>query len=956
MERIKIFLSMLLVAVGVAANAQGLTVTGTVRDSATDEPIPFASVHVKGTMNGTSADADGKYALKAHSGAVLVFSSVGYVTEEVAVGADATLNVILKPDSHLLDETIVVAFGQTTKEAFTGSASVLKSEELSKRTTTNVANALVGSVPGFQMRGGSGAPGASAGSMNIRGISSLYASTEPLIILDGAPYTASLSNIPQSDIESVTVLKDAASAALYGARGAAGVILVTTKKNKSKDAVVNVDMKWGVNSRAIQDYETISSPGEYYEAYYTALYNRHIADGYDASSSNLWANRTALSHLAYNVYTFPENSLLIGTNGRLNPQATLGAKYVGKDGVTYWLQPDDWQDMAYKNAFRQEYNVSVNGSHDKGNYYVSAGYLNDNGVIEYSGYSRITARAKADYQVKKWLKLSGNISYTHSVTTSNPNLSSSSSQLGSTNLLYYTSMIAPIYPVFIRTVNGNGDVVIKTDERGQNAYDYGVQTTNYSGLQRPFMATGNPLGSNRYNKVRSNGDQMNGNIGVHLQFTDYLYADVNTTLIWGSTRGMNYENSFYGPKAGYGELYKLASTSLRANTIQTLTYADQFGAHSVSAMVGHEYYDSKTESLSATAQGVFSPDILEINAFANKLQNSTGSSSRYNVEGFFGSAQYDYAKKYYLSASYRRDASSLFHPKHRWGNFWSVGGAWIVNKENFLMDAEWIDILKIKASIGQQGQDDIGNWAYTDLYQLSKASDTQMAPSFYRLGNEDITWETTTNYNAGIEFSLFGGRLNGNIDGYYKKTDDLLFWLSVPESAGTRGYYGNIGDISNSGIELAIEGSLVRTRLVDWRVNLNLAHNATKVLKLPESKTADNGGFYEDGKWYAEGAPLYNYMTYSYAGVNENGQALYWYDEELSTKGGNATNVINKPGTKKSGTTTVIGEASRYAAGSILPKVFGGFGTTLSLSETSTSASLLTIRLAAKSTTAATRT
>ena len=917
----------LFVSIG-AAFAQN-TVTGTVTDES-GQPLAGASVLVAGTTIGVNTDLDGNYSLNVPKDGVLVFSFIGFEEQRITPNGRKNINVVLVEDKNVLNETIVVAFGTTTKEAFTGSASVVKSEELQKRATSNVANALVGTVPGLQMRGASGAPGAGAGSMNIRGISSLYASTSPLIIVDGSPYSASLTNIPQSDIESVTVLKDAASAALYGARGAAGVILVTTKRSGSPDAIINVDMKCGISTRAIQDYDVIKDPGEYYEAYYASLYNRHISEGYDAASSHIWANKNTISQLAYNVFTVPDGELLIGSNGKLNPNATLGRKHVGKDGVTYWVQPDDWQDMAYKSALRQEYNVSVNGSHNKGNYYVSAGYLNDDGIIEYSGFERLTARAKADFQAKKWLKLSTNISYTHSETDSNPNMSAS--DWGSTNLMYYTSLMAPIYPVYVRILDDAGNVVIRQDERGHDQYDYGVQTTNYSGLQRPFLATGNPLGSNRYNKVQSKGDQLNGTFSGNIRFTEHLSANVSTTITWGSTRNMSYENGFYGPKAGVkGELYKYASTAMRTNNLQTLTYANQFGEHSVNAMIGHEYYNQKAEYLSATAQGGFSPDILEINAFANKLQNSTSYSTRYNVEGYFLSAHYDYAKKYYASASYRRDASSYFHPDHRWGDFWSIGGAWIINKENFMSGTSWIDILKLKVSVGQQGQDNIGNWAYTDLYSLSKANDTQMSPSFYRVGNEKITWETTTNYNLGVEFSFLQGRVNGNLDTYYKKTKDLLFWLSIPESAGSRGYYGNVGDIANYGLEFSVDASVVKTRMVDWRVSLNLAHNTGKILKLPESKIADNGGFYESPFWYAEGGVLKNYMTYSYAGVNEKGQALYYYDADLSTLGGQQTNIINKPGTKKSGTTTVIGEASRYTTGSTLPKLFGGFGTTLTI-------------------------
>lgn len=911
------------------AYGQNITVKGVVTDSTTGEPLSGAAILVKGTPQGVVADNDGAYTIVVAPNATLGFTTIGYKDAEVAVNGRLVVNVALEPDMEMLNETIVVAFGTTTKESFTGSAAVLKSEDLQKRQTTNVANALVGSVPGLQMRGSSGAPGAGAGAMSIRGVASMYAATDPLIIVDGAPYSASLSNIPQDDIESVTVLKDAASAALYGARGASGVILITTKKGRSHDAVITVDMKVGVNQKAVPNYDMTETPGEYYEAYYTQLYNYYSqSQGYDSIQANLAANKKTITDLGYNVYTVPEGELLIGTNGKLNPNATLGRSYKASDGNTYYLQPDNWEDIAYRNAIRQEYNISATGGTERASYYTSVGYLNEDGIIEYSGYKRFTARIKADYQAKKWLKLGANVAFVNSHTDSNPGFTNGS--WGSTNLLYYTQMIAPIYPVYVRVLDAQGNPIIKTDANGNPQYDYGVAATNYPGLNRAFLQTGNPIGSNRYNNVYSDGNQLNGNISADVNFTDFLKANVTSTVIWGRTSSSDYETGLYGPKVGVnGEITKENVTTFRMNHVQTLTYYDTFGNHDINVMLGHEYYDTKSTDLWARANGMFSPEVQEINAAATKA-DSGSYTSEYNVEGYFLSAQYNYNTKYYASASFRRDASSYFAKDKRWGNFWSVGGAWIMSKESFLSSAANIDILKLKASIGQQGNDGIGSWAYTDLYSLSKSSDTSMSPSFSRKGNPDITWETTTNFNLGAEFSFWRGRLSGSIEGYYKKTKDLLFWLSIPESAGTRGYYGNVGDISNAGVELVLNADLIRTSDFDWNLSLNASHNKTKILSLPKDKIKDNGGFTESGNWYEIGGELNNYFTYRYAGVSEEGKALYYYDEDLSDMNPeNSTNTISKPGTKLSGTTDDIGHASRYALGCTLPVVFGGFGTNL---------------------------
>ncbi|MGM9708596.1 MAG: SusC/RagA family TonB-linked outer membrane protein [Prevotella sp.] len=920
-KRLTMLLVGLFACVGVSlAQTQ---VKGTVVSDEDGQPVIGAAVRVVGTNVGTVTDSDGKFSVTCPQGKKTL--SISYVgMEPIEVGARANMRIILKNDSRNLDEIIVVAYGTAKKSAFTGSAAVVGSEELSKKVTTNVTDALVGSVAGLQLRGQSGQPGSDNSGINIRGIASMYAATDPLVIVDGAPYPGNLSSIPSEDIESVSVLKDAASAALYGARGAAGVIIITTKDGKNREAEISVDMKWGANSRAVQDYDVISDPGQYYEAYYSQLYNKYFyGDGLTADAANLRANTTMLNQLQYNCYQLPDGENLIGLNGKLNPNATLGRTYT-RNGETYYMTADDWQDAAYKTGLRQEYNVSAKGATDRSSFYLSMGYLNEEGVIDRSNYERISARIKADYQAKSWLKLGVNAQYVNAETKSNPNLSD---EMNSTNLMYFTSSIAPIYPIYIRMKDADGNVYIKKDQYGHEAYDYGLPS-GY-GYSRPFLSTGNPLGSNRYNDVKSGFNQINASAFANVIFTDWLKLNITSTVIYGITDYSNYQNCFEGPKVGVnGELTKSNSSSTRTNNVQTLMFNKSFGKHNVDAMFGHEYYTSKAGYLAAVAEGGFSPDIKEIYAFAYR-KDATSYIAQYNVEGWFGRAQYNFDDKYFGSFSYRRDASSRFAKENRWGNFWSLGAAWLVNKESFF-NVGWVDELKVKASIGQQGNDAIGDYAFTDLYVLSKASNTLMSPTFYRKGNPEITWETTTNMNIGVEFSLLKRRITGSLDFYTKKTTDLLFWLSLPESQGTRGYYGNIGDIRNSGVELQLTGAIIRTRDIDWSVTANLSHNATKILKLPEQKIQQYGGFKESNEaknfqyWYRENGPLYNAFLPDYAGVNEKGEALYWVDEAID---GNTTTPGVQPGKNHDYTTTNIEEASYYEQGSLLPKVFGGFST-----------------------------
>lgn len=929
-------LTMILVCmlVGMSIAWAQTKVTGTVVSEEDGQPVVGATVKVEGTKLGAPTDANGRFTITLPPGKRrLQVSYIGLITQTVT--AKDGMRIALRSDAHALDEVMVVAYGTAKKSAFTGSATVMKSEDLSKKVTTNVSDALVGSVAGLQMRGSTGQPG-ETGSINIRGISSMYSDVDPLIIVDGAPYPASLSNIPTSDIESVTVLKDAASAALYGARGAGGVIIITTKKGQKRDAEINVDMKWGWNSRAVQDYDRITDPGQFYEAYYSQLYNYLTnSQGMDAQTANLSANTDMLNQLGYNVYTVPDGQVLIGTNGKLNPNATLGRTYTF-NGTQYYMTPDIWQDIAYRNSLRQEYNVSVSGGNDKTSIYASLGYLDDEGIIINSDYKRVSARIKADYQAKKWLKLGMNAQYVHSTQDQVPNLDNSTS---AGNIMFFTANIAPIYPAYVRVIGADGTPVIKTDQYGNQAYDYGVAATNY-GVTRPFLGSGNPLGDVSLNNDQTTGDQLNGSFTADVQLTDYLKFNATSTVIYGMSQRSLYSNPFYGAKvASNGELLKANSNNLRTNNVQTLTFSKEFGDHNVTAMAGHEYYKTTTKYLEAKSSGGFSPDVQELNAFATPMSNNSYELA-YNVEGYFFNGQYNYNDKYFASASYRRDASSRFAKDNRWGNFWSVGGAWLINKETWF-NAPWVDELKLKASIGQQGNDNLGqssygskssaySWQYTDLYLLS-ASGSSMSASFYTKGNPDITWETTTNFNIGAEFSLFKGRLTGSLDFYNKKTTDLLFYLNTPESAGYRGYYTNVGDISNQGVELTLTGGIVRTKDIDWSLTVNLSHNKTKILSLPESSIKDLGGFKQSDNdnnmisfWYKEGGELYNAFVPSYAGVNEEGEALYWVDDDM--EGSTAS-----PGSKKSSTTTEYDKATYYEQGSILPKVFGGFSTDLRL-------------------------
>ena len=911
----KIVLSLIAVFVFLAyATAQNRQISGTVSD-ANGHPVAGATVIVDGTSLGTTTNTAGEYTLSAPVNGTLVVTFVGFEPQQLPIAGKTRINVTMKEDAQAIDDVIVVAFGTAKKEAFTGSAAVIKSDEIAKVQTSNVATALVGRVAGVQTSSTSGDLGKTP-SIRVRGFGSINAGKEPLWIVDGMPYEGDLNNLNTNDIESMTVLKDAASNALYGARGANGVIMVTTKKAKSGDAVVTIDAKWGVNSKALEEYDVITSPAQYYETHFKALYGYYAqtnpaAKAYALASSGLTSNGTG--GLGYNVYTVPEGQALIGTNGKLNPNATLGRKII-YNGQEYWLTPDDWIDEAYQSAFRQEYNVNISGATERSSFYASLGYLDNTGIIKSSALERYTARLKADYQAKKWLKVGGNMSYAH---FSNSNGNSNEGSASSTaNIFAFSAQMPPIYPVYIR--DGSGRIMV--DDNGYQMYDYGDKGN--AGLTRPLLPGANGLQTSWLNKKKAEGNAFSGSGFVDISLYKGLKLTVNGSTNIDETRTTYLNNQYYGQfaEAG-GTISKYHTRDIAYNLQQILNYNETFGKHNVGLMVGHEYYQKKYYYLSGTKSKLFSYDNEELGGAVVDGAGAHSYIDDYNSEGYFMRAQYDYAGRYFVSGSYRRDAASRFHPDHRWGNFWSVGAAWLLNQENWF-DAPWVNMLKLKASYGSQGNDNIGNYLYTDTYSIEN-NNGEIAVLFGQKGNPNITWETNTNLNIGTEFGFWNNRLSGSVDFFNRKTSDMLFAFSVPSSLGYSSYYANVGDMVNRGVEVELNADLIRTKNVLWSFNLNLTHVKNEVTYLaPEHKSTTVEGYkgYIDGSYFVgEGLPLYTYYLRSYAGVDPETGASLWY-KDVKGDDGKITR------TKTSDYTS----ATRYLHDSAIPSVYGGFSTSVS--------------------------
>ena len=919
---------LMLCAVALAQNKQ---VSGTVTGS-DGAPIIGATVVLDGTTIGTSTDLQGQYVLSVPADGVLLVSFIGYEDSKVPVNGMTTVDVVLQESTQGIEDVIVTAYGQAKREAFTGSAAMVKSEDLVKSQTSNAVDALNGKVTGLQIINTSGQPGSSSPTVVIRGFSSINAGTNPLIILDGMSFAGGLNDINPSDIESMSVLKDAAAAALYGSRGANGVILITTKRAKSQEAIVNVDIKVGVNQRAKQDYDIINNPGQHYEAHYSLLRNYYEWEqGMSSYEAHIKANSVLTSAteggLGYNVYELPIGQDLIGFNGKLNPSARLGRK-VTYDGQEYLITPDNWTDEIYNDGVRQEYNVNVAASTGKSTFYGSFGYLNNQGIVDATGYERYTARLRADYQAKKWLKVGGNASYTYSYSDVATGEGDSTS---SGNIFNFTTQIAPIYPLYVR--DGKGKKMY--DERGNVIYDYGTKTNagSNAGLQRPFMPNTNAYSDHLLDQHNATTHMASFNGFADVIFPLGFKFSFNGGVSMSQGESLTTGNILYGQNAMTGGYISRSSGIAWSYTLQQiLSWNHQFGQHNVDAMIGHENNFDMSRSLAASKSGLFTTDATELSQ-ALKMSGMSSSLSRYSNEGYFFRGQYDYAGRIFAAASFRRDASSRFHPDHRWGNFWSLSAGWLINREGWF-NARWVDELKVKASYGSQGNDQIGNFLYMDLYTISNDGTDNWSVSFAQKGNENITWETNSNFNAGVDFGLFGYRLSGTVEYFYRKTSDMLSWFTVPSSMGYSGYYKNVGDMANQGLEFSLNGNIMRKKNFQWDVNLNVTYVHNEILDLADSAVTETYydlegnkfyGYRDGSNFFGLGKALYTKVYKAYAGVEEEtGLPLFWARRDYVDQN------TGKTAYEMYKTTDYASDADYFVFDTSLPDLYGGFGTTLS--------------------------
>ena len=904
-RKLMLLMTCLMIGIGLV-NAQVRKVTGTVTSAEDGLPVVGASVLVKGTTVGTVTDIDGNFTISnvPSSAGTLVISFIGLETQEVKI--QPVMKVVLKSDAEQLDEVMVVAYGTAKKSSFTGSASNIDGKKLELRPITNVSKGLEGQTTGLLTTSGSGQPGEAA-KVVIRGYGSINASQNPLYVVDGIPFDGDLSSINPSDIESMTVLKDASAGALYGARGANGVVMITTKQGKEGKTNVTWRSTVGWSSRAIPEYDMVNQK-DFVQLTYESLRNGYVYNnGYNWSEAEAMARANLGSTLGGELYNpfknYTWDNIIDPTTGMVRP-----------DAQSAW--DEQWMDQLLRNnAFRHEHQLSVSGGNEKTKYMFSLGYMNEDGILVTTGFQRYNARANVNSKITDWFNASLNTSLSHSVQNYSDYDGSSQS-----NVWYSSQFASPLLPMYIKDENGNNVL----DANGNPQLDYGENG-------RPGSYTDyNPLGGLLDDKADIKNDVASVRTGITLGSDNENFGvfqgiklNVNFGVDYRSQNKMSYMNMYHGNQAAAGGMLDKTNSRMQSYTFnQLLTWNRSFGLHNFDVMGGHEFYAYQYEYLSAGRTGLVD-GIYELRPGA-VLYDADSYTNKYRIESWFGRFNYNFDEKYYFSASLRTDGSSRFYKDNRWGTFWSVGGNWRVSKEAFMQDVKWVNNLSLKISYGQQGNDNIldanGNpnyYLWQGLYDLSWTNENNPGAMPSSLENRSLTWEKNGNLNVGFEALLLDHRLSINAEYYNKKTTDMLLSYPMATSTGYNGFNANVGSMRNSGFEFEVRGTLVKTDDLTWNLSWMGSTVKNKVLELTGDSPEIISGIYS----IKEGMPINTFYMAKAAGVDPaTGAQLYWaYDKD---ENGNITNEYITSDYSKANN-------SKYYLGSRIPDLYGSISTDL---------------------------
>ncbi len=836
---------------------------------------------------------------------VLRVSYVGMETVEVV--GKRNMRIVLNADQTDLDEVMVVAYGTAKKSSFTGSADNINGEKLELRPISNVAKGIEGQATGVQVTSASGQPG-SAPSIRIRGYGSINASSTPLYVVDGIPYDGSLSSLNPSDIESMTILKDASAGALYGARGANGVVMITTKKGKEGKTNVTWRSTLGWSSRAQKHYDLVGQK-DYVQLVYEGLRNGYVNNNGMSWSDAEAAARSALSrNLGGELYNPFKN---YSWNEIIDPETG----YVRSDAQSAW--DENWMDAVEdKSAFRHEHQLSINGGTEKTKYMFSLGYLNEDGTLKTTNFQRYNARANVETKVTDWFSANINTTLAHSES----NFSDYDGAAVS-NVWYSAQFVSPLFPMYQKNLDGTNVL----DANGNAQLDYGE--AGRPGSYNDY----NPLGGLVDDKASTKSDIAGLRTGMvfgtdsdKAGWLKGLKFAMNFGLDYHNSLSMSYMNMYHGNQAGAGGLlYKYTGRTQSYTFNQLITWNRSFNKHNFDVMLGHEWYAYKYEYLEAARSNLID-GILEISP-GTTMQSAESYTDNYRINSFMSRINYNYDDKYYFSASLRSDASSRFYRDNHTGTFWSLGANWRMSKENFLKDVKWIDNLSVKISYGEQGNDDIlrsngtsNYYLWQSLYALGWNNANNLGAVISSLETKDLSWEKNQNLNIGVEGAFFNHRLRVSAEYYNKKTTDMLLSYPMALSTGFGGYNANVGDMRNSGFEFEIGGTPIRTNDWVWNVTWMGATVKNKVLKLTQESPEIISGI----RVIKEGYELNTYYMAKSAGVDPaTGAQLYWvYDKD---ENGNIVNERISDDYAKAAN-------SKYYLGSRIPDLYGSISTDLS--------------------------
>lgn len=814
----KLFSCLILMFLSISMMAQKVPVSGTVSDQT--GPVIGASVIEKGTTNGTMTDNDGHFTLTVSKGAVIEISSIGYKTQEITVGAQTNFTVTLSEDNEFLDEVVVVGYGSMKKSDLAGASVSMKESDLKGSIISSLDQSLQGRAAGVTAVTTSGAPGSSS-SIRVRGQATINANAEPLYVIDGVivqgggntgadfglgdalgngkvSTISPLSTINPADIVSMEILKDASATAIYGAQGANGVVLITTKHGKSGEAKFSYDGMVAMSRQAVR--LNMMNLREYAQ-----YYNEMVEEGDIYETNPYYATPSLLGK---------------GTN---------------------------WQDEIFRTAWQHQHQLSAQGGSDKVQYYVSGSYMDQQGTIIGSNFNRFSVRTNLDAQLKKWLKLGVNATYA----ITNDNLKLADSNQG---LIYYSLTTIPDIPVY--DVNGN-----------------------YSSTIREGYTSPNPVALAMMDEILLKRKKLSGNI--YAELTPIKHITWRTEL--GFDMGESDANR-YKPMIDLGGWVRSQnSISYQKNSNyfwqlkNYLTYANQWGKHSVTAMVGQECWESRWNYLSGSNTDLPSDEVHNVALATGTPAISSGFGSS-SMASFFTRETYNYGDRYLGTYTYRYDGSSNFGPKNRWAGFHSVALAWRFSNEKFFEPVKKvIDNGKLRLGWGQTGNSSIGSYAWgAAISRMPSALGMGFRPS--NIPNTSIRWESQEQYNVGLDLGFFDGRLNLTVDAYYKKSDDMLMSMQLPSYMGTQGNgssklqapKGNYGSIENKGLEITLDAHPVQLKNFSWDSNFQISFNKNKLLSLSDTENATLVGY---GQWgdvvcVSEiGKPLYNFYGYKVEGV-----------------------------------------------------------------------------------------